>query len=198
MRQLNTRNAFLSFVVLGMVVVGGIVFYEYNHLKLNFKSFDVTRLGVLDSIKLRQEAKCFKVHEEISNLVTDLVSKIQAAEKQAKSSYNEIKKNSKLSLKAKNKELAKVESKWKSLSRKYNEEMQSIRNMDLKVSDIIQTKLFSVLDSIAKSYKLNLILNKTCDEKLNVLYTSANIDITDLVIKKMDESLPKIKLEELK
>lgn len=193
---LNIKRTFLLCLLL-FIIFAGITVYRYtNNSKL--ENFDVARIGVLDGVRLKQEAKCFKAHVEVSQMVTDLVSKIRVSEKQFQNSYNEIKKNSKLTLSAKNSEQAKLESKWKSLSRKYNDEMQNIRNIDLKITDMTQTKLFLILETIAKSLKLNLILNKTSDDKLNVFYTSKDIDITDLVIKEMDKALPNIKLEDLK
>ena len=195
---LSIKRILLFSIFMFFVILGGIAIYEYVHINSHTANFDVARIGVLDGERLKLEAKCFKAHGEISQMVADLVSKIRGTEKQFKNSYNEVKKNSKLTLSAKNSELAKLESKWKSLSRKYNEEIQNIRNMDLKIAEITQNKLFSILESIAKSLKLNLILNKTSDDKLNVFYTSKDIDITDLVIKKMDEVLPNINLEDLK
>ena len=187
------------FVVLSiLMILGGLKIYRHVEDNSHLRSFDIIRIGVLDGQKLKQEAKCFKSHEKISQMVSDLVSKIRVSEKEFKNSYNEIKKNSKLTLSAKNSELAKLESKWKSLSRKYNDEMQDIRNIDLKVTEITQTKLFEILESVAKSLKLNLILNKSSDDKLNIFYNSKDIDITDLIIKKMDNTLPTIKLEDLK
>lgn len=187
------------FVVLSILMIfGGLKIYRHVEDNSHLRSFDIIRIGVLDGQKLKQEAKCFKSHEKISQMVSDLVSKIRVSEKEFKNSYNEIKKNSKLTLSAKNSELAKLESKWKSLSRKYNDEMQNIRNIDLKVTEITQTKLFEILESVAKSLKLNLILNKSSDDKLNIFYNSKDIDITDLIIKKMDSTLPTIKLEDLK
>ncbi len=193
---LNIKRTFLLCLLLFIIFAGGILYKYVNNS--NLENFDIARIGVLDGLRLKQEAKCFKAHIEVSQMVTDLVSKIRASEKQFQNSYNEIKKNSKLTLSTKNTELAKLESKWKSLTRKYNDEMQNIRNIDLKITDITQTKLFSILESIAKTLKLNLILNKTSDEKLNVFYTSKDIDITNLVIKEMDKALPNIKVEELK
>lgn len=187
------------FVVLSiLMILGGLKICRHVEDNSHLRSFDIIRIGVLDGQKLKQEAKCFKSHEKISQMVSDLVSKIRVSEKEFKNSYNEIKKNSKLTLSAKNSELAKLESKWKSLSRKYNDEMQNIRNIDLKVTEITQTKLFEILESVAKSLKLNLILNKSSDDKLNIFYNSKDIDITDLIIKKMDSTLPTIKLEDLK
>lgn len=185
-------------IVLLLIAFSGIAVHKYIQSNSDLEKFSVARIGVLDGARLKQEAKCFKSHEKISQMVTDLVSKIRETEKQFKDSYKEIKENAKLTLSAKNNELSKLESKWKSLSRKYNEEMQDIRDIDAKVTDMTQSKLFSILESVAKSLKLNLILNKISDDKISVFYMSKDIDITDLIIKKMDEALPNIKLEDLK
>lgn len=198
MSKLNIKNAALACVLVCFIASAIMAFYRYHNLAPTFKDFATQRVAVLDGERLKQEAKCFKSHEKVSVMLNELVSKIRDSEKQIKKSYDEVKNNQKLTLEMKNHELAKIESKWKSLSKKYNEEMQSIRNMDLKITDITQNKLFSILNSIAKSHKLNIILNKSSDNKLNVFYTAKNIDITDLVIQNLDKELPNINIEDLK
>jgi Skp family chaperone for outer membrane proteins len=161
------------------------------------KSFEIFKIGVLDGEKLKSTAICFKSHERIAEAVTALLSKIQKAESQTKSAYEKVKNDQNLSSNEKNKELSRIETKWKRISSQYNSEMQSIKNSDIKLSDLIQMKLLYVIETVAKFLNLNLILNKSSGNMLNVFYNSKDIDVTDLIIQKLDEILPNIDLEEL-
>lgn len=194
------RNLFLSVIVFSVLILSIFLvnYFNDNNSDIKQKKFDVSRIGVLDGEKLKLNAICFGSHVKIEEMVSNLLLKIRKAESETKTSYEKIKNNSKLSQKERNKELAKIESKWNSSSIKYNSEMQAIRKLDLKLSELIQKKLTEVIDSLAKSAKLDVIINKGSRDMINVFYSSKNVDITDIIIKKMDDAFPNIDLKELK
>ncbi len=159
--------------------------------------FDVTRIGVLDGERLKAEALCFKSHEKVADMVSELLVKIRQTSDSMKNSYDEVKKNKKLSRTKRNSELAKIEAKWNTDSKKYNAEMQRIKNLDMKLTEFIQNKLNQAIDDVARAASLAIVINKGSREMINVFYNSKNIDITDLIVKKLDESIPNIDLKEL-
>lgn len=159
--------------------------------------FDVTRIGVLDGERLKAEALCFKSHEKVADMVSELLVKIRQTSDSMKNSYDEVKKNKKLSRTKRNSELAKIEAKWNTDSKKYNAEMQRIKNLDMKLTEFIQNKLNQAIDDVARAASLDIVINKGSREMINVFYNSKNIDITDLIVKKLDESIPNIDLKEL-
>lgn len=179
------------------VIVGVSYFSDDQRYDLNEKKLDVVRIGVLDGERLKAEARCFKSHEKIAEMVTDLLSKVRTASVAMKKSYDEVKKDTNLTQKKRNAELSKIEAKWNADSARYNAEMQKIRNLDAKLTDFIQDKLNKTIDNIVKVAHVDIILNKGSRDLINVFYNSKNIDITDIVIKQLDESIPKIDLEEL-
>ena len=194
----KNRNYLLLGLVSVCVLVAIMVAPRVGRDTPKQRSFDAVKIGVIDAERLKSEAKCFRSHDKVATLVSDLLSEIHKKELQIKNSYETIKKDAKLNIKAKNKELSKIESKWSELSISYNKRMQSIKDLDLKISELVQSKLKDVLDSISRSYKLNIILNKGSKDVTNVFYVSKNMDITNIVIDKMNKVLPEIDLEELK
>ena len=195
----NRRNFFLFVLVFCSLSLSIFLFnyFSDNSSDINQKKFDVSRIGVLDGEKLKTEALCFRSHEKIEEMVSNLLLKIRQAESNTKKSYQKVKGNSKLPLNERNKELAKIETKWNATSMKYNLEMQSIRGLDLKLSELIQKKLMETIESLATSVKLDIIINKGSRDMINVFYNSKSVDITDVIIKKMNEVLPNINFKEL-
>jgi Skp family chaperone for outer membrane proteins len=154
-------------------------------------------IAVLDGQKLKNSATCFKSHEKLAEMLSDILSKIRESETKIKAAYEKIKDDPKLSQKQKLKDIAKIEAKWADISAKYNSEIQIVKNADLKLSEYIQSKLSDVIKAIAKSLKLYVVLSKGTKDALLVFYNANGLDITDLVIQKMNEILPEVALKEL-
>ena len=53
------------------------------------------------------------------------------------------------------------------------------------------------INNLAKSVKLDIVINKGSHDMINVFYNSKNIDITDIVIKNLNEVIPTVNLKEL-
>lgn len=194
----HRKHFIISFVVFCCLIIAVLsANYFDKGFRYSMKNFDIVRVGVLDGERLKEEALCFKTHDEIAKMVSNLLEKVRKDTNDTRSLYEKTKNNPKLPAKNRKTELSKIESKWSEASKKYNEEMQSIRNLDLKLSEFIQEKLDKAIKSLAKASKLDLIINKGNRNMINVFYNSQNIDITDMVIKKMDEILPSVNLKEL-
>ncbi|MDR0640579.1 MAG: OmpH family outer membrane protein [Holosporales bacterium] len=154
-------------------------------------------IGVIDGHKLKMEATCFKAHEKLSELMSSIFSRVRDSESEMKTEYDKVKNDSTLPQKQKLKDMAKIESKWTDISSKYNVEIQAIKDTDLKVTEYIQTKLAGVIESISKSLKLSIVLSKGTRDAILVFYNIKELDITDLVVQKMNEVLPEVDLKEL-
>jgi Skp family chaperone for outer membrane proteins len=170
--------------------------WKNDHLKNYQKCLNVG-IGVLDGQKLKRGASCFRGHDKLADILSEVLSKVRMAESRTKEEYEKIKLNPNLSQKQKLKGIAKIEAKWSDVSAKYNSEIQSIRNADLRLSEHIQSKLGDIIKSIAKSLKLQIVFSKGTSDDLLVFYSAKGLDITDLIIQKMNEILPDIALKEL-
>lgn len=154
-------------------------------------------IAVLDGQRLKHSATCFKAHEKLSQLMSSVFSRVRDSEDKIKSEYDKIKSDTSLPQKQKLKDIAKIEAKWSDLSSKYNSEIQSIKDTDLKLTEYIQSTLNNVIESISKSLKLSIVLSKGTKDSILVFYNVKEIDVTDLVIQKMNEVLPEVNLKEL-
>jgi Skp family chaperone for outer membrane proteins len=163
----------------------------------NLSNSEGVKIAVLDGEKLKATAKCFKAHETIAEMFTKILSKMRDIEKQMKSEYETIKHNGKLSQKQKAKEITKMETKWDSVSARYNARIQSLRNLDLQLSGRIQHKLDLIIKKIAQRGGIQLVINKGNRELLAVFYAAPKLEITDLVVQQLDEDLPKVDLKEM-
>jgi Skp family chaperone for outer membrane proteins len=158
---------------------------------------DAAGIAVLDGQRLKDSAVCFQSHEKLAEMLSEVLLRIRESEMKIKAEYERIKNDSSLSQKQKLKDIAKVEAKWSDISAKYNAEIQVIKNADLKLTEHIQAKLSEVIKLIAKSMKLSIVLSKGTNDALLVFYNVNGLDITDLVVQKMNETLPKVILKKL-
>jgi Skp family chaperone for outer membrane proteins len=188
---------FLSIIIFAVLIIS-IFFVNYHYKEeISIIDADCTKIAVLDGEKLKNTAKCFRAHEKIALMINDLLDKMKRSETEIKAEYDKIKNNSKLSQNQKLKNISKIETKWVNLSAQYNSQMQTIKNMDLSLSNHIQKRLGDVIEAISKSAKFNVVLNKGSRDSILVFYNSKNIDITDLVIQKLDKILPDVDLKEI-
>ncbi|MDR1333419.1 MAG: OmpH family outer membrane protein [Holosporales bacterium] len=155
-------------------------------------------VAVVDGGKLKATAKCFSAHEKIASMFSDVFAKIRDSENAMKKEYEAVKNNSKLSQKQRDKEISKIEAKWSAESAKYNAAIQDVRNLEAKLADRIQKEVLSTVQSIAKSMNVDIVVNKLSRDMLSIFYHTHEVDITDIVIKKLDEILPEINLEEVR
>ncbi|MDR0942511.1 MAG: OmpH family outer membrane protein [Holosporales bacterium] len=194
------RNLFISIAAIAILALTAILLLQY-FLKSNFvtnPNFNATKFAMLNGETLKSKAKCFKAHGKIAEKFSDILSRMREFEKSIKSEYEKVKNDSKLSQKQKVMELTKIEAKWGDMSTKYNAEIQEVRNTDLKFSEIVQAKLNDIIESIAKTAGISAVVNSGNRDFTYVFYSSKDIDITDLVIKRLDEELPDINLDEVK
>ena len=96
-------------VIIIFVVVFIIAYYLTSSIHNNklWYSSDY-RIAVLDGLLLKNQAKCFKVHDEASKRLNSILQNIKQSETQIKSEYDAIRNNSKLSQKQKQKAYKKV------------------------------------------------------------------------------------------
>ena len=186
-------------VIIIFVVVFIIAYYLTSSIHNNklWYSSDY-RIAVLDGLLLKNQAKCFKVHDEASKRLNSILQNIKQSETQIKSEYDAIRNNSKLSQKQKQKALLKVEAKWHRISTNYNSEIQSIRSINNKLTKYIQDNLNDILKKLAKSSNLIAILNKETAESIFVFYNTPSIDITNKVIQELDKELKDLNIDSFK
>ena len=193
------KHLFLAIVVFGVLIISvfSVSYFQNQNINVKSKNFETMKLAVLDGTKLKASAKCFKAHDRVANMINDVLSRMKKSESDIKAEYEKVRNDKNLTQKQRVKDIAKIEAKWANISAKYNAEVQSIKNTDFLLSSYIQKKLDYVIQMIAKSAKLNVILNKGTRDSISVFYNSKNIDITDLVIQKLDEILPDVNLKEI-
>ena len=194
----NKNYLILSIFIFG-VLLAAVLIMSTSHVpssKLN----DVygTKIAVIDSVKLRKEALCFKAHEKTESMLNDVFARARKSEQQMKSECDKIKRDSTLSQKQKTQNISKAETNLATLSSKYNAEIQDVKTIDLKISEYLEKKLYSVIESISKSQKIGLVLNTQIKSNISVFYNTKNVDITDQIVKKLNESVPDVNLDELK
>lgn len=186
------RRFYRRFVLVGLLLGFGVLSYC---IYLSIKNINLQEkvtahsIGVLDGVLLKKRAKCFAVHDETSKMLSDVFTQVRNSEKKAKEEYEKIRSSKGISLKKKQQELIRIESKWKQISESYDKKALDIKLLDNKLSEKINKTLNNVLREISTRLNLILILNKGSEGMLNVFYNVSSLDVTDKVVTLMDKKL---------
>ena len=192
--SLNKRNTLLISSVI-IFIACFVAFFPQNNKK---SSGPISRIAVVDTVKLKNNALCFKAHEKTASMLSDVIDRMHKSETSLKREYEDLKNNKKLPKKQKASRMEHIESKWANLAIKYKQEVQNIKNTDLKLSDFLQKKLNEAIKKIAKEKNTDIVLNTQIKENIVVFYSSDTSDITEFVIRELNTIVPSVKLSELK
>lgn len=155
------------------------------------------QVSVIDSKKLKNTALCFKTHDVLSKKLESIMNTMQTEENSIKTDYNKIQLNKELSSAKKKKNLELLDDKWSEISQKYKKQLQSIRETEIKISEIIQNKLNEAIKYVANDKKIDIILNTESQNSICVFFFEKNTDVTELVVQRLNKILPTISLEKI-
>ncbi|MBQ3945442.1 MAG: hypothetical protein II670_07525, partial [Alphaproteobacteria bacterium] len=141
--------------------------------KIKKQNFDVLRIGVIDSIRLKTEAKCFRAHDEIAQRIFDLMVKIREISSQMTNQTMQIRQDKQLRQKQKQSKFTEMDKKWKILSTDYSKAMRKEKELDAKLTDYIQNKVLQVISDIAKKFKIDIVINKGSQNMTQVFYNTS-------------------------
>lgn len=194
----NWKVLTTSVIALGAIAVSIAVacYISGKNPEINPKNFEVLRIGVIDSVRLKAEAKCFRTHDEIAKRILELLVKIREISTQMQDKSARIKQDKKLKQKQKQSQLMQIEKKWRIQSTKYGNAMQKERNFDKKLTDYIQSNVLQIVENIAKSSKIDIVINKGSQNMIHIFYNKENVDITGIVIDELNRTIPTIDLKE--
>ena len=154
------------------------------------------KIAVLNGIKLKEKAKCFKLHEVNSEKLNNILQEMNKSEIEIRTKYSNIIKNNKLSSKQKQNEITKLENNWKQISEDYNKKIQNIKSVDEKLTKYVYEKLNEILVKTAKKMNITAIFNKENNDAIFVFYNHVNIDITDKIVEELDNNLQDLTLND--
>lgn len=197
---MSLRNNVLI-TVISFLGLFGIIFLLAVSNKASYHNNTIvpaTKIAVINSSKLKTEATCFKGHEQLEEMLLSVISKMRNSEVKAKNDYEKVKNNKTLSKLQIAKAIEKIEEDWNQISKQYKKEVEDIRKMDLKLSALLQNKLDKVIEDVSDKHKIDIVLNNQINETISVFYAAKNVDITNIVIRKLNSIIPHVDLETLK
>jgi Skp family chaperone for outer membrane proteins len=185
-----------SILVVSIFVLIFTVFFQNGEERQEIHP--ITRIAVIDSARLKAEALCFKSHDKLEDMLSDLISKMHDSEIKAKSEYEKTKNDKSLGKKQISKKIEQIEENWNKTSQEYKKEVEKIKKMNVNLANILQKNLDKVIVSVAKKYKIDVVFNSQIRDTISVFYATENVDITDIVIKNLNQIIPNVDMEKLK
>ena len=187
-----------SIVAFGTLAISIAVasYFSETAPEIKTQNFEVMRIGVVDGVRLKSEAKCFRTHDEIAQRIFELMVKIRETSTNMTNQTMKIRQNKQLKQRQKQAQLAQVNRQWKLISTEHSKAMRKEKELDAKLTDYIQNKVLQVISNIAKKFKIDIVINKGSQNMTHVFYNNNNIDITDIVINELNKVIPTVNLKE--
>lgn len=186
-RKFYKRLALLS-ILTGLGILSYCVYLSVKTVNLQ-EMCTVHRIGIVDGVLLKKQAKCFAVHQETARMLNDIFTQVRNSEQQIKAEYEQVQNNKNLTQKQKKQKKINIEKKWKTVSGDYNRQIEDIRILDSKLMNYINNTLDQVFAEISLKLNLILIMNKGAKDIINVFYNVPRLDITEKVINALDTKL---------
>ena len=192
------KGIIASIAILGILAISiAVASYLFDKdVDIKKQSFEVLRIGVIDSVRLKTEAKCFRTHDKIAKRISELMVKIRETSTQMSNQTMQMRKNKQLKRRQKQSQFEQMNEKWKVFSTEYSNAMRKEKELDVKLTDYIQNKVLQVISNIAKKFTIDIVINKGSQDMIHVFYNTKNIDITDIVINELNKTIPKVDLKE--
>ena len=174
--------------VLGLFVVLGVAHYYYNIKPL---TYSLLRVGIIDGDRLKKDAQPFTA---VANLMEKEFAKAREEylpfESEIRKLYDELKEE-KNTRKAKAKQLN-FDKKQASIEKIIATKQERLARLDAYYINLLQQKVFDIVEKLAKKHDIKVIFNRTVDDKLVVFHADKSMDLTDEVIHNLNTELEKI------
>ena len=182
----------LSIVLFGIFAICGFFLRSSSRESVGQK------VAVIDSVLMKKSATCFQSHEKTEKMLNDVVNSVREFDKNIKIEYAKMQSDKSISEKQRKKNIASFESRCAEASRKYQLEMQKVRDIDQKLSDYLNDCLYKIIKNIARSEKVDIVLNNEAKGALVVFYSAKKVDITSKVVNQLNALVPDVDLSSLK
>ena len=151
----DIKKIFFSILLIVTAVISYYLTINIHNNKYNVENNN--KIAILNGIKLKEKAQCFKLHDVISEKLSDVLQKMNKSEMEIRKKYDNIRKNNSLSSKKKQQKITTLEDNWKQISEEYNRKIQTIKSADEKLTIHIYEKLNKILqkNSNQNEYKCN-------------------------------------------
>lgn len=193
------KGLVVSIVASGVLAISIAVASYLSERKsaIGSRNFEVLRIGVIDSIRLKTESKCFREHDKVAERILKLLAGIRKLSIQLSDKSMNIKHDKKLKARQKQSQLNKLNKEWQLKSTEYSKAMRKEKDLDKKLTDYIQNHTFKIIENVARKLKIDIVINKGSQDMVHVFYNSQNIDMTDIVIDELNKIIPTVDLKEL-
>jgi Skp family chaperone for outer membrane proteins len=154
-------------------------------------------IAVLDSKKLKEDACCFAIHKKLAAKLDCIMVRLQKEEESIRLECEKAERGGKIMKGQKKKNMDKIESKWVEISQRYKQEVQNIRDAEIKVSEFIKGKLDDAISYVAKEKGVDIVLNTESRDSICVFFYAKKIDLTDPIVQRLNSLVPNLEAEDV-
>ncbi len=180
-------------IILGALSVVGALVYVWTHRPVPIQA-QAVKIAVVDGLKIKTTSKPFmKVRELLENQHAQVHKEILAQENAIRQEYDSLK-TSLSSIEDKKKQKQELDKKVAELEKNVQKKKDVLTKQFSILVENIETAMNDVIAGLVKEHGFNLVLNKSIQETRVILYHEPSLDITDEVIRRLDEKIKTVEL----
>lgn len=180
-------------IILGVLSVVGALVYVWTHRPVPIQA-QAVKIAVVDGLKIKTTSKPFmKVRELLENQHAQVHKEILAQENAIRQEYDSLK-TSLSSIEDKKKQKQELDKKVAELEKNVQKKKDVLTKQFSILVENVETTMNDVITGLVKEHGFNLVLNKSIQETRVILYHEPSLDITDEVIRRLDEKIKTVEL----
>ena len=157
------------------------------------------KIAVVDGTRLKKEAKIFHdVHQLLISEQSKAFEEIAPLENQLIKDQEEIRLEEKTNPENAKKRADAFEKRMSEAEQKVQKKRALLEKQRDYLSDLIERTVFKIIDEISTAEKINVVFNKTIEDKNAIFYVEKRMDLTDKVIVELDKRLKDIQPPQIK
>lgn len=180
-------------IILGVLSVVGALVYVWTHRPVPIQA-QAVKIAVVDGLKIKTTSKPFmKVRELLENQHAQVHKEILAQENAIRQEYDSLK-TSLSSIEDKKKQKQELDKKVAELEKNVQKKKDVLTKQFSILVENVETAMNDVIAGLVKEHGFNLVLNKSIQDTRVILYHEPSLDITDEVIRRLDEKIKTVEL----
>lgn len=151
----------------------------------NYSAFAEIKIATVDVARVLNESSEAKTKRtELDSLKNTAKQKVQAREESLKATEQKLKSSG---ASEDSKEVAAFRSQARDFSRFVKDTEEDLKQQYVKAEKILTDKALNIIKQYAKDNSIDLVLAKSARERSAVLYGTNTVDITDQILKRVNE-----------
>lgn len=189
-----------TWITVSLIFLAGLLGYSIHHYSSLFTPLPHAQIALVNLTSVRNQAQAFLAFKEIiEHQYQEFHEEILTEETRLKKAFEVLKvqeRKKSIASEQLKEQKEKLDADVKNLEKAVNDKKQYLNEIFAQITHELETRLHKVIKKIAHKKHFDIILNATILDAPVILYGSESLDITSLVVARLNRDLPTIDVPE--